>query len=128
MRHCLSNIFFMDSKLNTDLLASAIKTKRGKKGLRDTAAEIGGVSPATLSRIELGNLPDVETFIKICNWLGVSTDTFIAGTPKKPTKSELSEKDKIVFQLRSSKELDPDTISAMIAMVDVAFTKKKKNG
>jgi transcriptional regulator with XRE-family HTH domain len=118
----------MEPKLNTDLLASAIKTKRGKKGLRDTAAQIDGVSPATLSRIELGNLPDVETFIKICNWLGVSTDTFIIGPSKKTAKSELSEKDKIVFQLRSSKELDTDTISAMIAMVDVAFTKKKKNG
>lgn len=118
----------METKLNTDLLASAIKTKRGKKGLRDTATDIGNVSPATLSRIELGNLPDVETLIKICNWLGVSTDTFIMGASKKSAKSELSEKDKIVFQLRSSKELDPDTISAMISMVDVAFTKKKKNG
>jgi transcriptional regulator with XRE-family HTH domain len=117
----------MKPKLNTDLLASAIKSKRGKKGLRDAAAEIGGgVSPATLSRVELGNLPDVETFIKICNWLGVSTDTFIAGV-KPDGQSPLSEKDKIVFQLRSSKELDPDTVSAMIAMVDVAFNKFKKN-
>ncbi len=116
----------MKPKLNTDLLASAIKTKRGKTGLRDTATEIGGVSSATLSRVELGNLPDVATFIKICNWLGVSTETFIAGG--KSEKQELSEKDKIVYQLRSSKELDPETINAMVAMVDVAFTKKvKKN-
>jgi transcriptional regulator with XRE-family HTH domain len=114
----------MSPKLNSDLLASAIKSKRGKMGLRDAAIEIGGVSPATLSRVELGNLPDVETFIKICNWLGVSTDTFIAG-PKSP-KPDLSEKDKIVYQLRSSKELDSQTISAMVAMVDVAFTKIKK--
>ena len=114
----------MESTLNSELLASAIKTKRAKKGLRDTAVEIGGVSPATLSRIEQGNLPDVETFIKICKWLGVPTDTFVEG--KKPEKTELSEKDKIVFQLRSSRELDPATINAMIAMVDVAFSKKAK--
>jgi transcriptional regulator with XRE-family HTH domain len=115
----------MQSTLNTELFASAIKSKRGKKGLRETAAEIGGVSSATLSRIELGNLPDVETFIKLCKWLGVSTDTFVKGQPK--SKSDLSEKDKIVFQLRSSRELDPDTIEAMVAMVDMAFTKLKKN-
>jgi transcriptional regulator with XRE-family HTH domain len=115
----------MSPKLNTDLLASAIKSKRGKTGLRDAAIEIGGISPATLSRIELGNLPDVETFIKICNWLGVPADTFIAGS--KTSKPDLSEKDKIVYQLRSSRELDSQTISAMVAMVDVAFTKVKKS-
>jgi transcriptional regulator with XRE-family HTH domain len=114
----------MQSTLNTEMLSSAIKTKRGSKGLRNTATEIGGVSAATLSRIEQGNLPDVETFIKICKWLGVSTDTFVSG--KKNQKADLSEKDKIVYQLRSSRELDPDTINAMVAIVNVAFTKKPK--
>jgi transcriptional regulator with XRE-family HTH domain len=115
----------MQSTLNTDLLASAIKSKRGKQGLRDTAAEIGNVSPATLSRVEQGNLPDVETFIKICKWLDVPTDTFVS--EKKTVKSDLSEKDRLVYQLRSSQELDEDTINAMVAMVDVAFKKLKKN-
>ena len=114
----------MQSTLNTELLSSTIKSKRGTKGLRDTAKEID-ISSATLSRVELGNLPDVETFIKICKWVGVSTDTFIIG--KKPTRSELSEKDKIVYQLRSSQELDSETINAMVEMVDMAFTKLKKN-
>lgn len=114
----------MQSTLNTELLSSAIKSKRGKKGLRDTAAEID-ISSATLSRVELGNLPDVETFIKICKWLGVSTDTFVID--KKTIKGDLSEKDKLVYQLRSSQELDPTTINAMVAMVDMAFTKLKKN-
>ena len=115
----------MNSTLNTELLSSMIKSKRGKKGLRDTAIEIGNVSSATLSRIEQGNLPDVETFIRLCNWLNVSTDTFVSGS-EQPT-SVLSEKDKIVFQLRSSQELDHETISAMITLVDIAFNKLKKN-
>lgn len=115
----------MQSTLNTDLLSSAIKSKRGKKGLRDTSTEIGDISPATLSRVEQGNLPDVDTFIRICKWLGMSTDTFVSG--KKMSTSELSEKDRLVYQLRSSQELDSDTISAMVAMVNMAFTKLKKN-
>jgi transcriptional regulator with XRE-family HTH domain len=115
----------MQSTLNTEMLASAIKTKRGKKGLRETATEIGGISAATLSRVEQGNLPDVETFIKLCNWLEVSTESFVKG--EAIDRRELSEKDKIVYQLRSSQELDSDTINAMVAMIDVAFTKVKKD-
>jgi transcriptional regulator with XRE-family HTH domain len=112
----------MPSTLNTEMLASAIKTKRGKKGLRDAAAEIGGISPATLSRVEQCNLPDVETFIKICNWLKIPTDSFITG--KKSANTEISEKEKIVYQLRSSKELDADSVDALIAMVDIVYKKK----
>jgi len=120
----------MNSTLNTELLASMIKTKRGKMGLRDTAIEISNetgktISAATLSRIEQGNLPDVETFIKLCQWLNVSTDEFVATHgPKK----EITEKDKIVYQLRSSQELDSDSINAMVAMVDLAFGNLKKHG
>ncbi|QJD95436.1 helix-turn-helix domain-containing protein [Mucilaginibacter robiniae] len=115
----------MESTLNSELLASMLKSKRGKMGLRDTATEIGGISSATLSRVEQGNLPDVETFIRLCNWLGVSTETFITG--EKIEAADISEKEKIVFQLRSSRELDTDTINAMVHMVDMAFTKSKRN-
>lgn len=115
----------MEPKLNSELLASMLKSKRGKKGLRDTATEIGDVSSATLSRVEQGNLPDVETFIRLCNWLGVSTNTFIVG--ENVVQTDISEKEKLVFQLRSSRELDADTINAMVHMVDMAFTKSKQN-
>lgn len=114
----------MKSTLNTELLASMLKSKRGKMGLRDTATEIGDISSATLSRVEQGNLPDVETFIRLCKWLNVSTEIFVTGEAIEA--KELTEKDKLVFQLRSSNELDPETISAMITMVDIAFTKSKK--
>lgn len=115
----------MNSTLNSELLASMIKSKRGKQGLRDTANEIGDISSATLSRVEQGNLPDVETFIRLCKWLDVPTDTFVKGEVK--SNFELSEKEKLVYQLRSSQELDKDTINAMITMVDIAFTKTKNN-
>lgn len=34
-------------------------------------AEIG-ISKATLSRIENGKTPEIDTFLKICDWLGVN--------------------------------------------------------
>lgn len=55
----------MQSTLNTELLAGMLKNKRGNKGLRAVADEIGGVSFATLSRIEQGKVPDVDTFINL---------------------------------------------------------------
>lgn len=103
-----------------------IKTRRGDKNLRDTAREIGNVSAATLSRVEQGKLPDVETFILLCKWLNVSTDTFITGGKK--SRGEVSEKDMLMYQLRSSNQLDQDTIDTMVRMVDMAFTKVRRGG
>ena len=38
--------------------------------MREVAKEIG-VSPATLSRVEGGKLPDLLTFRKLCGWLQI---------------------------------------------------------
>lgn len=37
--------------------------------LRD-AAKILGISAATLSRVERAEKPDIDTFVKICQWAG----------------------------------------------------------
>jgi len=121
----------MDSTLNTELLSSIIKSKRDKKGLRDTAKEIeeqtgGKISAATLSRIEQFKLPDVETLILICKWLEVSTETFIVSPPS--GAKEISEKDMIVYQLRASRQLDKESIDTMIKMIDFAYNNVRKNG
>ncbi|HZV07003.1 MAG TPA: helix-turn-helix transcriptional regulator [Gemmataceae bacterium] len=42
--------------------------KRDGRGVRAAAAE-AGVSSATFSRVENGNMPDLETFAKLCKWL-----------------------------------------------------------
>lgn len=64
------------SQVNLAKLSATLRTKRGDKGLRAVAEEIGGVSASTLSRIEQGNVPDLDTFMKICRWLGVPPDEF----------------------------------------------------
>jgi len=57
-------------KVSLETLGLLVNEKRGKIGVRATAQEIG-ISPATLSRIEHGNLPDIDTFTKVCRWLGI---------------------------------------------------------
>jgi transcriptional regulator with XRE-family HTH domain len=51
-------------------LGALLRSRRGGRGVRDVAHEIG-ISPATLTRIEGGRLPDILTFKKICAWLKV---------------------------------------------------------
>lgn len=56
------------------------------QSLREAAREIG-VAAATLSRIERGSLPDIETFRKICVWLGISADHILSLTASKTETS-----------------------------------------
>ncbi|WGQ09021.1 helix-turn-helix transcriptional regulator [Pedobacter gandavensis] len=111
----------MQSTLNTELLAGMVKSKRGNLGLRAVAQEIGDVSAPTLSRIEQGKIPDVETFIKICKWLDVSTEVFIV---KVTSSKVLSNKDHVLAHLRADRELSSDTVNMLIKMIDMAYATK----
>lgn len=51
-------------------LSLKIKQKRGGMGIRAAAKEIG-ISPATLSRVETGKQPDINSFRLICAWLDI---------------------------------------------------------
>ena len=64
-------------------LGALLRERRGGRGIREVAKEIG-VSPATLTRIEAGRLPDLLTFRKICAWLKVSPAE-ILGIPNPPS-------------------------------------------
>ena len=61
---------FKPTSLSLETLGTLVAEKRGKVGVRATAAAIG-ISPATLSRIENGHVPDLANFRKICQWLEV---------------------------------------------------------
>ena len=112
----------MSTTLNTGLLASMLKAKRGKMGLRTVAEEIDGVSVATLSRIEQGKVPDVDTFIKICRWLDVPTDTFVVHAEKDVPQADHQQT--IVAHLRADRELDLETMQMLVKLVNLAYSTK----
>lgn len=66
-------------RLSPEALGQMVARKRGSMGIRAAAQEIG-VSPATLSRVERGHLPDSRTLGKICEWLEVDPGVFIGGS------------------------------------------------
>ena len=102
-----------------------IKSKRGNRGLRDTAKEIGTSSP-TLSRIENGNLPDIDTYLKICTWLDVPSDYFNKKATQKETKNSSANKKQVIAHLRADKNLPPNTAEALIEMINLAYAKLNK--
>jgi transcriptional regulator with XRE-family HTH domain len=110
----------MTKILDTQYLAALIKTKRGNRGLREIAQEIGEVSPSTLSRIENGKIPDMDTFLRICDWLQVSSEEFIKETDEQG-QTKMSTMDRIEGYLRADKELDPETAVALAKVMKATY-------
>lgn len=108
----------MSVQLDTDKLAAMVKSKRAGRGLRAIAQEIGDVSASTLSRIEQGSIPDVNTFLLLCSWLNVPTDTF---TVSDAAESATADSDKIVAHLRADRILPKATAQALIEMIQLAY-------
>lgn len=111
----------MSVQLDTEKLARMVKSKRGDQGLRVVAKEIGDVSSSTLSRIEQGSIPDVNTFLLLCNWLEVPTDTFIISEQTQQQESETNTAEKIVAHLRADRVLPKTTATALIEMIQLAY-------
>jgi transcriptional regulator with XRE-family HTH domain len=57
-------------------LGRLLQQKRGSRGIREVAREIG-ISHATLLRVERGHLPDLENYQKICKWIGIDVTSVV---------------------------------------------------
>jgi len=110
----------MSTTLDTLKFAEMIKSKRGSKGLRALASEIH-VSASTLSRIEQGNLPDIDTYMRLCEWLEVSPEFFTHSQ-----KNEDSSKGGVIAHLRADRSLPPETAEALIQMINLAYASASK--
>ena len=119
----------MTENLKIREFSAMLRAKRGETGLRDTAAEIEGVSASTLSRIEQGSLPDLDTFIRICRWLKVPPSQFIPGFDEKKNSQEQRQDvpNIVAAHLRADRTLDAKTTEALVTMIQFAFEAAKQN-
>jgi transcriptional regulator with XRE-family HTH domain len=106
--------------IKIDALSKMIKQKRGDRGLREVAKQVG-ISLSTLSRVENGNLPDIDSYMKLCKWLEVSVDFFTAA----PQKNVESTKQLVVANLRADKTLPKEISEALIKMINLAYNNVK---
>lgn len=117
-------------EINTFKLAAYLREKRGERGLREIAKEIGEVSASTLSRIEQGKIPDLDTYIRICRWMQVTPNEFVKGEDSSLLNPEatdtLSIPDKIAIHLRADRTLPSKTADALISMIRLAYTASQR--
>ena len=108
----------MGSYLDMEKLANLVRNKRLTRGLRETAKEIGNVSPSTISRVENGKIPDMDTFLALCDWLEVPPAELIKNTED---EEALNTPEAISIQLRADKNLDPAIANALASLVKAAY-------
>lgn len=109
----------MSSYLDKDIFAAYLRARRGDMGLRDAANQIGNTSAPTLSRIENGKTPDLETFLRLCDWIGVPFDTFLKRSDE--VLPDASTPEIIEAHLRADRELDPKLAHAIAQVVKSAY-------
>lgn len=76
-------------KFSIDDLGARVNAHRANLSIRTAAEEIG-IGHATLSRIERGHVPDLETFLKLCNWIGEDPSN-VLGMQASSTKSSIAD-------------------------------------
>jgi transcriptional regulator with XRE-family HTH domain len=117
----------MANPIKINELAALLKSRRGGLGLREAAEEIGDVSASTLSRIEQGKVPDLETFVKVCRWLGEPTERFLEPETNSGKKEGKTEDEEIIMaHLRADKLLDPQTKNSLEHLIRMAYLAAKE--
>ena len=91
-------------------LGKQIADRRKGSGVREVAKEIG-ISPATLSRVERGFMPDLDTFSKICRWLNVNPGTVLGHKPQTTQRVRAS------VHFKKDHTIRPETAKALGMMI-----------
>lgn len=83
------------------------------------------MSASTLSRIEHGNVPDLESFMRICQWLGVSADVFRPKASEGSAAESPEPAEVIEAHLRADRTLPPEAVDALSQMIRFAYKAAK---
>ena len=102
-------------KVTLQNLGTIVREKRGSRGLREVAREIG-TSPATLSRVEGGKMPDITTFGKLCGWLELDPGQILGVKSSGPALAQ-DLPGTAVAHLRAQREIAPDTARALANVI-----------
>ena len=93
--------------LSIEEFGRLVAAKRGSRGIRAAAAE-ANVSPATLSRVENGHMPDLKTFATLCKWIEKDPREFLG-----MDTSEDSQKPNAIVHFKKKKTVQMETAKAL---------------
>lgn len=109
-----------DHSLDLDGLVRALDAKRRAEVIswRELARQ-AGVSPSTLTRMQQGKGPDVETFSALIRWLDVPAEEFLPG---REVQKEPNPTATLAALMRSKrvKQLSPEAHVALKAIIEAA--------
>lgn len=105
--------------ISLESLVKKLREKRGHRGIREVATEIG-ISAATLSRVERGHLPDLDTFKKICSWVAVDPGEILGVQP--PARRQPA----VRVHFKKDSTIAPSTAKALAELILLAQARMRK--
>lgn len=112
-------------RLDVASLVAALNAQREARGIswRKLATE-AGVNPSSLTRMQQGKLPDVNTFTALTHWLRMPAEEFMTGSTEgraKPHPLAVAS-----TLLRGKREMTPEALKALDELVQAAFKLSKE--
>jgi transcriptional regulator with XRE-family HTH domain len=107
--------------IEVSALYGALNSKRDAREMswRELAKELD-LSASVFTRLAQGRRPDLESYILMTGWLGVSTDSFVAGP--KPTEAKAEKTVEMISgYLRADRALKPESAKAIEKIVRAAY-------
>jgi transcriptional regulator with XRE-family HTH domain len=112
--------------IHIDALIAALDSERKTRQLSwRQLAKDAGVSPSTLTRMQQGKSPDVNTFSALTTWLDIPAERFYADQPHQPASHE-DPMAVISSLLRGKKKMNPKAMTALQELVNAAFKLSKE--
>lgn len=113
-------------RLNVAALMAALNMQRDARGMswRKLAQE-AGVNASSLTRMQQGSLPDVNTFTALTHWLHMPAEQFMSPAASSPNK-EAHPLAVVSTLLRSKREMTPKAAKALEELVQAAFKFSKE--
>ncbi len=111
--------------LQLEALVAALDSERQAKGIswRQLATE-AGVSASTLTRMQQGKSPDVDTFSALTAWLGTPAERFY--TELGPGRVQNDPMAVVSTLLRGNKKMSPKAVKALTELVSAAVKLSKE--
>jgi len=111
--------------LQLDDLVAALDSERQGRGIswRQLAIE-AEVSPSTLTRMQQGKSPDVNTFSALTTWLNIPAERFYAEQGSKPPKDDPMAV--VSTLMRGKKKMSPKAVAAFQELVSAAIKLSKE--
>jgi transcriptional regulator with XRE-family HTH domain len=112
--------------IDVDAVIAALDSERRAKNLSwRQVAKAAGVSPSTLTRMQQGKSPDVNTFTALSQWLNIPAEKF--HTEKShPAHSAEDPMAVVSTLLRGQKKMNPKALAALQELVNAAFKLSKE--